>query len=34
MRGKLENSLNLFPRHTELFHQFVNVHILKVLEHN
>ncbi len=33
MSHKFQNSLNLFPRHTEFFHEFVNVHVLKVLEH-
>jgi hypothetical protein len=33
MRRELQNSLNLLPRHAKFFHQLVNAHILKVLEH-
>jgi hypothetical protein len=33
MRREFQNSLNLLPRHAEFFHQLVNAHILKVLEH-
>jgi hypothetical protein len=32
--GELQDSLNLFPRHPKFFHQLVNAHILKVLEHS
>ena len=34
MSRELQNRLNLFARHAEFFHQLVNAHILKVLEHS
>jgi len=33
VRGKFQNGLNLFPRHTKFFHEFVNIHVLKIFEH-
>jgi hypothetical protein len=33
MRGEIEDNLNLFPCHAELFHQFINGHVLEVIEH-
>ncbi len=33
MRSKLQNRLHLFARNAELLHQFVNAHVLKIVEH-
>jgi len=33
LRRKFQNRLNLLPRHAEFFHQLVNAHTLKILEH-
>ena len=33
MGGKRQDSANLFPRDAKFFHELVNVHVLKVLEH-
>jgi hypothetical protein len=33
VRGKSQNSADLVPRHAELFHRLVDIHVLKVFEH-
>ena len=31
-RGELEDGLNLFPSYTKFFTQFIDAHVLQVLE--
>lgn len=31
--GEFQNRLNLFPSHAELFHEFIDGHVLKIFEH-
>jgi hypothetical protein len=34
VRGELQDGLDLFPRHAELFDQLVDTHVLKVLKNS